>query len=146
VLLDDLLGGLEAVGGRHPEIHQDHIGAEGADHGDTLDPVGGLSDDLDAGVVEHAPEGVADGGGVVDEEHPGAVLGLGHLSLPVLFLGHRRLVPAWTLSQAFVPSNVRIVTLAGSEDDDRARARALLVAGRPGQVVVPGRGSGTLLI
>src|SRR5829696_3887667 len=26
VLLDDLLGGLEAVGGRHPQVHQDHVG------------------------------------------------------------------------------------------------------------------------
>jgi len=95
VLLDDLLGGLKAVGGRHPEVHQHDVGTERADHGDALDPVEGLSDDLDAGVLEHTPEGVADGGGVVDEQHPGAILGLGlpDLSLTVLFLGHRRLVP-----------------------------------------------------
>jgi hypothetical protein len=93
VLLDNLLGRLEAVGGRHPKVHQDHVGAEGVDHGDTLDPVGGLPDDLDAGVLEHAPDGVADGGGVVDQQHPGAVLRLRGLSLAVLLLGHRLLVP-----------------------------------------------------
>ena len=95
VVLGDRRGGLEAVRGGHPQVHQDHVGAERAGEGDAFDAVGGLAHDLDAGVLEHAPQGVADGGGVVDQQDPGGGLGIGPrlLYLAVLWLGHRRLVP-----------------------------------------------------
>jgi len=94
-LVDDLGGGFEAVRGGHPEVHQDHVGAERGGHGHPLAPVRGLAHDLDAGVLEHAPQGIADRRRVVHQEDPWAVLevGLLRLSRPVLFLGHRRLVP-----------------------------------------------------
>jgi signal transduction histidine kinase len=90
VVLDDPGRRLEPVRGRHPEVHQHHVGPQRAGQGHPLVPVRGLPDDLDAGVLEHAPQGVADGGGIIDEQHPRAVPGSGG---PILFLDHRRLVP-----------------------------------------------------
>ena len=37
----------DAVDARHPDVHQDHVGAERFDEGDGLRSVTGLGDDLD---------------------------------------------------------------------------------------------------
>src|SRR5690606_10043198 len=56
-----LPGGLQAVGLRHPDVHQDDVRAKLCDEPERLDPVGGLPDDLDVVLaVEDGAEPGAD--------------------------------------------------------------------------------------
>jgi hypothetical protein len=57
--VDHLPGGLDAIELGHPDVHQDHIGAEFAGHRHRLTPVGRLADDFDVrlGVQDQAKAG-----------------------------------------------------------------------------------------
>jgi len=53
VLGDQPTGRLEAVDTRHPDIHQNHIGAQCRNHGERLEAVGGLADHLQSRLGLH---------------------------------------------------------------------------------------------
>jgi len=54
-----MAGGADAVDGRHPHVHEHHIGGERADQPGHLGPVARLADDLDVGLdaEDHAQAG-----------------------------------------------------------------------------------------
>lgn len=66
---EDAAGGLQAVHLGHPDVHQDHVGTCAADGCDRFDPVGRLTDDIDAVGAEDQPESCAYQGLVVGDEH-----------------------------------------------------------------------------
>ena len=67
----DDAGGLHAVDRRHPEVHDDHVGAEARDSLDGFQPVARRADDLDAGDVPEAfRDGETDRRDVVHDEDP----------------------------------------------------------------------------
>src|SRR6185312_15227473 len=76
---------------RHPQVHQDHVRPQQAGQPDGLGPVGGLADDLEAGLVaEHPGQAVTDDRVVVGDQQPddrGAVVGGGHARPPAAAAG-----------------------------------------------------------
>jgi hypothetical protein len=64
-------GGLQAVQGGHPDVHQHDVGAQPAGGGHRVQAVGGLADHLDAGGGEDHGEAGADQRLVVGDHHPG---------------------------------------------------------------------------
>jgi hypothetical protein len=67
----ELLGGLQAVQVRHPDVHQHHLGPQPPGGGDRLDAVAGLAHHLDVGLgLQDHPEPRPDQLLVVGQQHP----------------------------------------------------------------------------
>jgi hypothetical protein len=67
----DGAGGLDPAGARHAHVHDHDVRCQLADAADRLDPVRGLADDLDVGlVVEDAVEPAPEQRVIVDDHDP----------------------------------------------------------------------------
>jgi len=67
---EDAAGGLEPVHPRHPDVHEDNVGAVLKHRGDRFAAVGGLGRDRDPGLVQDEPEPAADQCLVIGDDHP----------------------------------------------------------------------------
>ncbi len=128
----DLLGRLDPVHPRHPQVHHDHVGPAALGEGDGRFAVGGLADDAD---VRRAQEGeaqaLADDLVVVCEEH-GDLGGFGHAAILRVRsdegeLGRPGLRPERRPSVARVLAGERSHTLGDRSDLRRGQVAAASV-------------------
>jgi len=86
----DAGGCLQAVKAGHAHVHYHDVGLEVGGHGDGLEPVGGLTDDRQVGVLQQAAQRGAHGCRVIHDQHAWRRGGLG---CRVGLLLHRQMVP-----------------------------------------------------
>ena len=76
----DQAGGVQAAEDRHAQVHQDDVGLQLLGQGDRVGAVGGLADDVEAGLEQQLDQRLPEHVVVVDHQQPGQGHG-SHLSI-----------------------------------------------------------------